>query len=508
MANFFLQTTKKSGTATLYVRVNRPALGVKQWYINTEIKVDIEEWTKANTGARYLTKYFSTEEGKKVQALTEIVDGIIKNFFDGIGSVNKESKSLLSDRIKAVVRLDSDKAEEEVKQRELDAVKAKAEEEEKRLCTIVNYYDYFLAGISDGTIRQKRGAKTYREGSITAWRSFGKFLKGYCPSGMTFDQINKKFADGFVCYLEKQGLMPKTINKQVLCFRRLCNAAAIDEKNKNLISVSVWGEREVKDKEKRAEVALSDNEINALYNMPLDGVREQVRDVWMLGYLSAQRVSDYAHFTKENFKVTPNGVNVIVLQQTKTGNDVVVPILDERVMALCKKYNYDFPRVEARTINRYIKEVLKMLSVNVHSLGELVRTQLSMAERQKETTYLEMQDRIDKGEKLHGDELKRYKEMKSYAIEHDSGNLLWKRDYSGAIVKYKWEVVSCHTSRRSAVTSLYNSGLFDVRDMMSISGHQTIKNFEGYIKRGSIEQAERIAEKARKAKEVKLKKEA
>ena len=238
---------------------------------------------------------------------------------------------------------------------------------------------------------------------------------------------------------------------------------------------------------------MSDDEINALYNMPLDGVREQVRDVWMLGYLSAQRVSDYAHFTKDNFKVTPNGVNVIVLQQTKTGNEIVVPILDERVMELCGKYNYDFPRVEARTINRYIKEVLHMLSANVHSLGELVRTQLSMAERQKETTYLEMQDRM---------------EMKSYAIEHDSGNLLYKRDYSGAIVKYKWEVVSCHTSRRSAVTSLYNSGLFDVRDMMSISGHQTIKNFEGYIKRGSIEQAERIAEKARKAKEVKLKKEA
>ena len=112
------------------------------------------------------------------------------------------------------------------------------------------------------------------------------------------------------------------------------------------------------------------------------------------------------YFTRDNFKVTPNGLKVIVLQQTKTGNDVVVPILDERVMQICHKYNYLFPQVEARTINRYIKEVLRELSVSVPSLRELNRTQLSMAERQEENTYIEMTNRIGNGEKLHGDELK------------------------------------------------------------------------------------------------------
>mgnify|MGYP002626245884 FL=1 len=327
------------------------------------------------------------------------VEGVIKDLFEREVITCNDDKPILDEAIMNVVNADAIKALEEIE-------KSKREENEKRLCVIVNYYDYFLSGISDGTIRQKRGAKVYREGTLTAWRSFGKFLKGYCQADMTFDQINKKFIDGFVVYLEKQGLMAKTVNKQVLCFRRLCNAAAMDEKNKNLTSVTAWCESEVKDKEKRAEIVLSDTEINALYEMPLNGVREQVRDVWMLGYLSAQRVSDYAHFTRDNFKVTPNGLKVIVLQQTKTGNDVVVPILDERVMQICHKYNYLFPQVEARTINRYIKEVLRELSVSVPSLRELNRTQLSMAERQKENTYIEMTNRIGNGEKLHGDELK------------------------------------------------------------------------------------------------------
>ena len=64
---------------------------------------------------------------------------------------------------------------------------------------------------------------------------------------------------------------------------------------------------------------------------------------------------------------------------------------------------------------------------------------------------------------------------------------------------------SLPTSRRSAVTSLYNTGLFDAKDIMSISGHTTLKNFETYIRRGAIEQAESIAEKFAKAKEVTLK---
>lgn len=509
MASFFTRSTAKLGN--LYVRIYRPKLGIN-WMINTEISVNVKEWTKAQSDAKYQMKYFRTDEGKKIQRLTATVDDVIKMFFDSLNPDNQNNKksllkSLLNE-IHEVVRIDGRKAKEEVRKYVINQNREKEEEENKKLCKVLNYYDYFLSGMSDGMIRQKRGAKVYREGSISVWRSFGKFLKGYCPNDMTFDQINKRFADGFVVYLEKQGLMPKTINKQISCFRRLCNSAAIDERNKNLISVSVWGEREVKDKEKRAEIALNENEINALYDMQLDGVREQVRDVWMLGMFSCQRFSDYGCFTRDNFKVTPNGVNVIVLQQTKTGNDVVVPILDERVMEICKKYNYDFPKVETRTINRYVKEILGDLARDIPSLSELVRTHLSMAERQKETTFIDMQKRIDNGKKLHGDELKRYKEMKAYAIEHESGNLLWKRDFSGSIVKFKWELVGSHTSRRSAITNLYNSGLYDVRDLMSISGHQTMESFEGYIKRGSIEQAERIAEKARKAKEIKLRKDA
>ena len=483
---FFLRTKQTKGTANLYTRINRPAFGISNWYVCTKISVNIESWSKAGKSQKALNAYYATDEGKTVQRRLNEVEALIRDSFENGTITSKEDKGKLERLIADIVNEEGIKAKEETEQR-------MKEREDKRLCIISNYYENFVKGINDGTIRQKRGSKTYQNSSVTVWRVFGKYLMDYLKEidsqSKTFDEIDKAFADGFVIFLENLGLMANTINKQVMCFRRLCNAAAGDSKNTNLVSVSVWHEREVKDKEKRAEIALSDEEINALYEMKLEGIREKVRDIFLLGYFSAQRVSDYTKFTKDNFSRTKKGVDIITLTQKKTGNEVVVPILDSRVSKLCKKYNYNFPKLNKRDINRYIKEVLCILSKTVPTLAELYRTPLSMKEREKEDGFINFEKRIKSGERLHGEDLKYYKRMKAYSIAHESGKMLWKRDSGGYVIKYKWEIVSSHTSRRSAVTSLYDSNLYDVRDMMSISGHTTLKNFEGYIKRGAIEQA-------------------
>ncbi len=503
MATFFIRTTKKRGTAKLYIRVNRPALKIS-WWVCSGIEVDVETWTKAERSTKAMREYFSTDEGKRVQSDMSKVEGLIDELFENKTLSTNSDKPILERAIKDISNADAIAAMEEVKRLEHEA-----EEQKKRV--IVNYYEDFIAGMKDGSVRQKRG-KTYTSGSIRVWEDFGRFLKEYTPADMTFDEITKRFADGFITFLEKKGLMAKSVNKQVLCFRRLCNAAALDECNKNLASVKVWVEKSIKDDEKMAAVALSEAEVDALYYMPLDGVREQVRDVFMLGFFSAQRVSDYSHFKRENFKVTPNGTPVIVFRQVKTGQDVIVPILDERVFELCAKYEYDFPTLDRRTINRYIKEIARSLSESVPSLREQYFTQLTMIERRKETLYLEWSKKLSKGGKLNAEDMKRFRAMQEYAKEHDSGeNALYKRDTSGRVIKAKWELISTHTCRRSAITQMYDSHLYDVRDMMSISGHTTLTNFETYIKRGSMEQADRIsriAKKARKAKEIRLKKEA
>ena len=497
---FFLRTKQTNGTASLYTRINRPAFGISNWYVCTKISVSIESWSKAQKSSKSLNAYYATEEGKEVQRRLNMVEAVIRDSFENGTISSKEDKGKLERLISDIVNEEGIKAKEETEQRQ-------KEREEKELCVIWNYYEYFLNAIKKGDIRAK--GKEYEKSSISVWETFGKHLKEYLSykraMGTTFDQINRAFAGSFVSFLEGNGLMIGTINQQITNFRRLCNAAVEDEKCTNVVSIKVWHERKAGDTEKRTEIALSDREIDALYNMPLEGMREKVRDIWILGFLSAQRVSDYSKFSRDNFKQTHNGLNVIVLKQKKTGKEVTVPILDERVFELCKKYNYNFPKVSKDYLNDIIKLILKDLSATIPSLAEWSRTVLCMKERQKEEAFISMKKRVAGGERLHGEELKRYKKMLAYALEHESGDLLFKRDFANEVIKQKWEMVSSHTSRRSAVTSLYNTGLLDAKDIMSISGHTTLKNFETYIRRGAVEQAESIAEKLAKAKELTLK---
>ena len=490
MAKFFLRSTIKRGNACLYTRVVRPKAGIS-WMVNTGISVNVEEWNNAQKSNRALLQYLATERGKEVQEKMERISGIIDELLANGTLICQADKPKLDEALDAVRNAEGKKALDEIRK-----------DEERLLREIVPFYDHFIEGITDGTIRQKHG-KEYRKSSVNNWRNFGAYLKEYTPDGMTFDEVNKNFADGFVAYLERKGMMPKSINKYVLCYRRLCNAAAEDEKNSNLVSVKVWGERTVKDNEKRTDstIALTDEEIDALYELKLTGIREEVRDVWMLGYFSGQRVSDYAHLTRDNFKTTKNGVDVIILQQAKTEEDVIIPITDERMTELCEKYRYRFPSLSTQQINRYIKEVLEQLAQVVPSLKEEYPTRLTLREKRKEELFINYKQRLAKGDKLDNEEMKYYRDMVAYATAHGSGEMLYKRDYAGRVLKHKYEMVSSHSARRSAVTAMYNSGLYDKKDMMSIIGHTTEKNFELYIKRGAVEQAERIAEKVRRARE-------
>lgn len=269
------------------------------------------------------------------------------------------------------------------------------------------------------------------------------------------------------------------------------------------MSLKVWKERTVKGSEAKAEVYLTEHEIDSLYAMRLSGIEEAIRDVFFLGICSGQRVSDYASLNRSNFKITDRGTNIISLYQVKTGTYVEIPIVDERAFEICEKYNYKFPDVNKRDINRYIKVILKHLSDSVPSLKQDFPTTLTAIERRKEERYLSYQRRIESGEKLTGEDRHYYVKLKRIA-EEQQGSPIFRRDENGRVVMAKYELIGTHTARRSALTNLYKTGLFDTREMMSISGHKSERVFEHYIRMTATEQADRIAEKLRKLKSGQL----
>jgi hypothetical protein len=70
--------------------------------------------------------------------------------------------------------------------------------------------------------------------------------------------------------------------------------------------------------------------------------------------------------------------------------------MDERVDEIGEKYNYMFPSIPKRDMNRYLKDILKKLGQTKPSLMELYPTALSCAELRKEKLYQEMNRKVAK----------------------------------------------------------------------------------------------------------------
>ena len=347
--------------------------------------------------------------------------------------------------------------------------------------TVLGFFDYFYAGISDGSIRHGNNSD-YSPGTVVVWKAFGENLKEYCKKDIPFDDIDKPFADRFTLYLLKQGYMSNTINKKVSCFRKLCNLAAMEGYNKNAVSLRVWKDKAVKEIDKRAEIYLTDEEIDAMYALELTGDNEIVRDIFLLGYFSCQRYSDYCKLREENF-ITYNKSGLITLTQKKTKKKVEVPIFDDRVYELCEKYHYDFPEIDVQKMNLKIKAVGYELSKTVPSFREKYVTVLTTVEKRSENTYEKLLEKKNKGIKFTENERKWFHKLDKWA-KIRNGSPLFERNKSGT-------------------TNLYKLGVLSDLELRSITGHESQKNFEGYIRIGISEQAQRVGDKIKAAMEAK-----
>ena len=74
-----------------------------------------------------------------------------------------------------------------------------------------------------------------------------------------------------------------------------------------------------------------------------------------------------------------------------------------------------------------------------------------------------------------------------YTFSFTSGGVL------NTVTKYKWELISSHTARRSAATNMYLTGRMKTFEIMQLTGHTSERNFFRYIKVTSEQSASQIA---------------
>ena len=336
--------------------------------------------------------------------------------------------------------------------------------ENQRKNNIKTFLIEYVNSISKGAIRGNTGDK-YSQNSIKIWNQFKRvFLEYYDRRPFDWQDINQVLIDGFISYLEDDcGYMKSTNERYISLFKTIVRVAEKKGIHKNEMAKNLFHIPPVREQDKAKEIYLTKDELQALYEMELEGLEEKVRDVFLIGCYTAQRFSDYSRIDEHCITTTAKGTKVIKLSQVKTKVQVVIPILDPRLETLLKKYNYNVPHLNDVVFNRYIKEICHKLSETLPSLAVLERTKLNKKENGREE------------------------------IARRDGKELFKYDEQGFPVKPRWELVSSHTARRTAITNMFLSGKYSIRQMMYVSGHKKEKTFNNYIKLSLDEFADNVA---------------
>ena len=463
---FFLRTPDKHrDVAPLYIRVQDKNRGIDLKFC-TDIRVNTKEWITAcgddTSFAIHRARYRDLHQ--KLWQIECLVNEALK-----IKTFDKDTLSLsilkISDSAryarKVLLKAEEDDALKELERVQKEyRVKEQAKEEAIR-SNIWNFLVRFCSEIESG--QRRNGSERYTTGSVKSWKSFKNLYNRFDPKHQyTWSQIDRKFANKFVTFLEENYNITSQ-NKHIGNIKALINFSFVDELHDNDRAIKFFQKKREKAGAKSTDVWLSEIELDALFAMKIEDERDaHVRDVFLVGCYTCQRVSDYKAIPRGAIQYTANNTLVINLTQQKTGAQVCIPIIGSNLNSILERYDYELPKVDDQFLNKRIKIILKDLSEVVPSLKKKIPV----------------------------------------IVKHRKGGVLpdastIETDESGTPVKPRYECVTSHTARRTGITRLYNTGLFKDFEIMAISGHRDIKVFREYIKLSAEEMADRISEIAK-----------
>ncbi|MCQ2327698.1 MAG: phage integrase SAM-like domain-containing protein [Bacteroidales bacterium] len=447
MLNILIRTQKSEGNTSLFTKIR---VGKQAVWVNMRLNVDISKWNEVSNSSIKTKNYL-----EKLGHYRKIQD--MEYAFQELKRHNRLSKENIEIAVQDIVLAD---IRERVK-KETELAKNIEEQKNNNIKTfIIKYID----GINKGVIRSNSGEK-YTPNSIKTWNQFKRvFINFYDIRPFDWQDINQMVVDRFISYLEDDcGYMKSTNERYISLFKTIVRVAERKCIHTNYIAKSVFHIPTVREQDKAKEIYLTKEELQALYKMELNGLEEMVRDVFLIGCYTAQRFSDYSRIDEHCIGTTPKGTRVIKLSQVKTKTSVVIPILDPKLETLLKKYNYNVPSLNDVVFNRYIKKICHKLSETTASLAVKERTKLNKKELLREQNA------------------------------QKEGKKLFEYDEQGFPIKPRWELVSSHTARRTAITNMFLSGNYTIGQMMYVSGHKKEKTFNNYVKLSLDEFADNVA---------------
>jgi integrase len=305
---------------------------------------------------------------------------------------------------------------------------------------LIGYYDWFLLFYSKNNSPYSKRILT--SGTLKTLKNTLSILKKYLEERnlktLFFDDINRKFYNDFITFLNEKKYTKNYIGTVIQKVKTVMGYALDEGKHNNLEFKKSYFS-------KISEVVnhpyLEINELKQIEELVLTcNEMDNARDIFLISCYTGLRIGDMLSFIKNPIFVTQSGRQFIKITQSKTANTVFIP-LNSVINSIMIKNKGSLPNyLNSHIINTHLKSICKRAKIN--SLYQYSRTE------------------------------------------------------GGKVVIYeepKYKFITTHTARRSFCTNAYNQGML-VQDIMAISGHRSERVFLNYIKVDLLQNAARISE--------------
>lgn len=471
----------KDNTVNLYARLyKRPTLNKT---VALGITLEIQDWLSIETMLK------NAEAAQKMGSTIVLRDSLaiklwdIKTELDYMIDADIASADAAKNTITHILRPDIINKVEN-----LQAEETKRQEEKQRI-TLMQWIEEFIRQCETGERLKRKSTKTITPGTIKSYKGTQAQLEAYQISHhkiLDFDDISLDFYEAwrkfFLGKKDKKGnprpYSPNTIGRHVKNLKIFLYAA----KDMKLTTRNDFeSSRFSADSQNVENVYLTDDRVQQLYETDFedpntikrlmrlapddeerDAMKDQLtrrtpkllneaKDIFVVGCLTGQRVSDYKRINESMIKRLSDGNDYIYLQQEKTDKWIYIP-LDLRVRAILQKYGGKLPHIYDQDLNERIKIIGRLMGW---------RENAGIVE-------------------LHG------------TMEVESQ-------------KKFYECIKTHTARRTFATNAFKRKI-SLSSIMVITGHSSEKMMRKYLKLDKEEQAILAAAEFAKSKNVKLKK--
>lgn len=322
-----------------------------------------------------------------------------------------------------------------------------------------NFMAKYIEELRNGTRTKRKRSVPVTQGHCNNLRSALVCLEDYealIQKQHSLNEITMDFQQGFVKYLRDRGLKQNTINVRMSAIHIVMQVAYQEKKT---TCVDFQHPEFVPAREEVEEIYLTPDKVEQMISMDLSSKEalqrlidkagfgterlqrlpklttsfyhkmRQTRDIFVIGCLTGQRISDYMRISTEML-VALEGKQFLQLKQIKTGKTVMIPY-DIRVRNILSQYGGHLPHISRSTFGRHLRLI-----------GELLGW-----------TYSPFADREDR------ETSKRF-----------------------------FELMTSHTARRSFATNAYAAGI-PLSSILAVTGHSTERSLRTYLRLDTREKA-------------------